>query len=479
MANTKVNTKVLLLEAPYSYGSGGNKLVKKYFPLGIGYLASYLRQAGYQVKIFESLSDNFSFNDLDRQIESFKPNLLGISVMTPSYPRAVEICEQVKSEYNIKTVLGGHHVSAVKEDVLRQSQDVDFAVIGEGERTLLELVNQLDSTHPEFDRVNGLAWRDGDKIIINRPRELIRDIDILPFPARDMVDISKYGLHSYIDFGKKSATMITSRGCPFDCIFCSSQLTMGRGYRFRSTKNIVAEIRELGEKHEIDHIVFEDDTMTLRRDRMEEICHELIAMPNSPSWNCLSRVDTLDYPLAKLMKQAGCRMVGFGVESGSEEILELIGKKISVENAIKAVESCQKAGLRTQCTFIVGFPFDTKETMQSTLEAAKKINPTIAMFFPLTPYPGTRVYNDFLDTSQIPSDINDWKKFIMTDGNFDISVNKDWNSKQIKKLSKQFYKSFYLRPKHWLRMLSTVSNLTDIVRLGKGGIYLLISSLKK
>lgn len=471
-------TKVLLIDAPYSY-AGGNSLVKKYFPLGIGYLAAYIRNAGYAVKIFESSSPAFSCDDLDKEISSFKPELVGISVMTPTYPDAVEICSHIKRYHSVKAVLGGHHISAMKGDVLKQAEDVDFAVYGEGEETLLQLMGQLDSPDPHFEKIDGLVWRDKNTIVVNKPRDLIEDIDILPFPARDLVDMSNYGLHSYIDFGNKSATMITSRGCPFDCFFCSSHLTMGRGYRFRSTDSIMSEVRELVEEHGVDHIVFEDDTMTLRRDRMEEICRKFIAMPNSPSWHCLSRVDTMDHTLAKLMKQAGCRMVGFGVESGSAEILELIGKKISIDKAVKAVEACQKAGLRTQCTFIVGFPFDTKETMLSTLEAAKRINPTIAIFFPLTPYPGTRVYNEFLDSSQIPSNISDWKKFIVTDRNFDLSVNKDWNSKQIKKISDQFNRSFYLRPKHWLRMLSTVSNLSDFVRLAKGGIFLLRSSLKK
>lgn len=467
------NTKVLLLEAPYSYSGGGNKLVKKYFPLGIGYLASYLRQAGYQVKIFESSSDSFSFNDLDRQIRLYRPDLLGISVMTPSYPDAVEICNQVKSEHNIKTVLGGHHVSAVKEEVLKQSQDVDFAVIGEGEQTLLGLVNQLDSTRPEFGRVDGLIWCDGDKIVINRSREPIQDIDVLPFPARDIVDMNKYGLHSYIDFGKKSATMITSRGCPFKCIFCSSWLTMGRGYRFRSPENIMKEVVELVERHGVDHIVFEDDTMTLRRDRMEEICTAFMEMTNRPSWYCLSRVDTMDYALARRMKKAGCKMVNFGIESGSPEILARIGKNISLERACQAVGACRKAGLRTQCTFIVGFPFDTEQTMVMTYRMAKRINPTIAIFFPLIPYPGTKVFCEFMDQDLVPKNVKEWQNFLMTDSNCGISVNDNFTGQQVRTIANKWNRRFYLRPWHWLQMARTVSSASDFLRLVKGGVYLL------
>ncbi len=474
------NKRVLLIEAPYSYADSGKEVVGKYFPLGIGYLAAYIRQFGYSVKIFQPSLDESHDQELKEIIALFDPFLVGISVMTPSYPRAVEICKVIKSnDKNIITVLGGHHVSAVGKEVLEQSSNTDFAVIGEGEITFHDLLELLNSDKPHYEDIQGLAWRDNtNNIHINDNRELIKEIDSLPFPARDLVDMDQYRLHSYIDFGKKSATMITSRGCPYKCAFCSSWLTMGAKYRFRSVESIMGEIRDLVESG-IDHIVFEDDTMALKRSRIMEICDALIAMPNRPTWYCLTRVDTMDYELAKKFKAAGCKMINFGIESGSPEILELIGKKISLVKAVEAIDACRKAGLRTQCTFIVGFPIDSEKSMDMTYDIAKKINPTIAIFFPLTPYPGTKFYNEFLDKSLIPGSVEEWKNFIMTNNKSGISVNKDYSGEEIKAIANRLNRKFFFRPLHILSMLKTVHSITDLWRLSRGALYLTSSYMKE
>ena len=473
-------SRILLIEAPYSYASAGKEVVGKYFPLGIGYLAAYIRQSGYPVKIFQPSSDELYNQELKDVISFFDPSCVGISVMTPSYPRAVEICDMIKAiDANIVTVLGGHHISAVGKEVMDQSPNTDFAVMGEGELTLHELLQAYESANPDFSSVNGLVWRDsGGGIRVNESRELIEDIDSLPFPARDLVDMNRYRLHSYIDFGTKSATMVTSRGCPYKCAFCSSWLTMGAKYRFRSVDNIMAEIRELVACG-IDHIVFEDDTMALKRSRIEAICDAMIAMPNRPTWYCLTRVDTMDYELAGKFKAAGCKMVNFGIESGSPEVLKLIGKKISLDRAVEAVAACRKAGLRTQCSFIVGFPIDTDNTMAMTYDMAKKIDPTIAIFFPLTPYPGTRMFDEFLDKSLIPRSADDWLSYIMTDNKSGISLNSKYTGEQIKAIANKYNRKFFMRPLHILGMLKTVHSPTELFRLSRGAAYLTLNYFKE
>ncbi|MCP4376408.1 MAG: radical SAM protein [bacterium] len=473
-------TRALFIEAPYSYGSAEG-LVGSYFPLGLGYLAAWLKQHGYAVDILQPDQGQSVDEALQAKLESFKPTLVGISVMTPSYPQAVNLCEMIKkSDPSRKTVLGGHHISAVGGEVLDQSPNTDFVVIGEGEQTLLELAEALQAGKSDMSEISGLGWRDETgKTRINAPREFITDMDSLPHPARELVDMNRFAIHSYIDFGKRSATMVTSRGCPFKCIFCSSWLAMGSRYRWRSADSVLAEIRELVEVHKVDHIVFEDDTMTLRRSRMVEICNALIDMPNSPSWYCLSRVDTMDRELAKLMRKAGCRMVNFGIESGSPEILKKIGKKISLDKAVDAISACTRAGLRTQCTFIVGFPFDTDETMELTYKTACRIKPTIAMFFPLTPYPGTSVFNEFMDPSLAPKTVGEWDRFIMTSGQGSISVNPDHNGKSICGIADRWNRRFFRRPTQWFRMLRTVSSVGEFMRLAKGGLYLISTMFRK
>ncbi len=474
------NNRILFIEAPYSYASAGKEVVGRYFPLGIGYLASYMRQFGYSVKIFQPTADELYNEELKEIITSFDPSLAGISIMTPSYPRAVEICNLIKLlNKKIVTVFGGHHVSAIGKEVLYQSSNTDFAVMGEGEVTLHELVQSLESARSHYTEIKGLVWRDTEgNIHTNESRELISDIDSLPFPARDLVDTDKFRLHSYIDFGKKSTTMITTRGCPYKCAFCSSWLTMGTRYRFRSVENIMQEVKELVNEG-IDHIVFEDDTMALKRDRIMSICEEFMKMPNRPTWYCLTRVDTMDYELAKKFKAAGCKMVNFGIESGSPEVLKMIGKKISLDKAVEAIKACKKAGLRTQCTFIVGFPIDTEITMDMTYKIAKKIDPTIAIFFPLTPYPGTKLYNEFLDSSMVPHSVAEWQNYIVHDNRSGISLNNNYTGQEIKALANKYNRKFYLRPSHWPSMIRTVSNVSDLLRLLRGAIYLLTNTLQE
>ena len=238
------NFRILLLEAPYSYGID-RMVVKSYFPLGLGYLASYLRENGFEIKIFQAQKDKSFYSEVIQQIKEFNPHLVGVSAMTPTYPEALNICELTKTYSKAKTVLGGSHISAVKSEVFKDSENVNFLAIGEGELTLLELVRRL-AGRGKLEDVNGLIWKDSyGNIVENKPRELIEDVNKLPFPARDLIDLSRYGVHSYINFRERAATMISSRGCPFSCSFCSSFLTMGRKYRIRTAKNILAEIEEL------------------------------------------------------------------------------------------------------------------------------------------------------------------------------------------------------------------------------------------
>jgi len=474
------NKNILFIEAPYSYESSGKEVVGRYFPLGLGYLASYIRQFGYTVKIFQASADGLYYEELKELIQSYDPSLVGISVMTPSYPGAVRVCNMIKShDKNIVTVMGGHHVSAIGREVMEQSPGTDFGVIGEGEITFHELIQALEGDNSDYGKINGLAWRSTDGTIhINADRELIKDIDSLPLPARDLVDTDRFRLHSYIDFGKKSSTMTTSRGCPYKCAFCSSWLTMGARYRFRSVENIMKEIRELVADG-VDHIVFEDDTMALKRDRIMAICDELIKMPNRPTWYCLTRVDTMDDDLARKFWAAGCRMVNFGIESGSPEVLKMIGKKISLDRAVEAIRACRDAGLRTQCTFIVGFPIENEKTFAMTYNIAKKINPTIAIFFPLTPYPGTKVYNEFMDKSLIPRTIEEWENYILTDSYSGPSLVKNYTSQEIRAIANRFIRKYYMRPSHWLSMIRTVRSTSDFMRLVRGGVFLIGAYLKE
>lgn len=460
-----IGLHILLIEAPYDYGRM-ESMTKPHFPLGLGYVAAYLRQQGHAVRLLIKLTPE----ELQQQLSTFQPHLVGVSCMTPTYPQAVAICRNVKEQSNAATVLGGPHVTALKDDILALQPEVDYVVYGEGERTIAELCQVLEQGHSELANVNGLVYRRPDGTIsVNPPRDLIKEVDSLPFPARDLVDMRPLGTHRYIDVGRVSATMISSRGCPFKCAFCSSHVTMGKLYRFRSADNVLAEIDELVGRYRVNHIAFEDDTFTLNRERLETICQELIQRRYDLTWYCLSRVESMDLELARLMRRAGCRMVSFGIESGNPEILQKIHKKISLPAARQAVEACYQAGLRSQCTFILGFPFDTQQTMADTLHFAQELSPTIAIFFALVPYPGTEMYR-YLPESLRPQRADQWQDFAnMINNQGYLSLVPGVSAAELTRMTEQWHLRFYLRPRQLYRMFRTLHSWQEFRSFAASG----------
>ncbi len=441
-------------------------MTKPHFPLGLGYLAAYLRQQGHRVRLLLSLTPQV----LRQQLRNFQPELVGVGCMTPTYPQAVAICQAVKSHSNARTVLGGPHVTALKAEILEQQPEVDYVIYGEGEETLAALCKALGTPGQRVQHIQGLVYRlKSGNVKVNPPRALIKDVDALPFPARDLVDMRRLGTHKYIDVGRVSATMISSRGCPFKCAFCSSHITMGKLYRFRSAENVLAEIDELVGRYRVNHVAFEDDTFTLNRDRVEAICQGLIQRNYDLTWYCLSRVESMDLELARLMRRAGCRLVSFGIESGNPDILNKIHKKISLPAARAAVEACYQAGLRTQCTFILGFPFDTQRTMADTLHFAQELSPTIAIFFALVPYPGTEMYQ-YLPESLRPHQAAQWQDFanmINTQGY--LSLVPGLSAQELTDMTEKWHLRFYLRPRQLYRMFRMLRTRQEFMSFAASG----------
>lgn len=451
--------RVLLIEAPYDYKMS-KIAVDQYFPLGLGYIAAVLKQAGQEVELLVSSPGCDFAQLLSSRLERFIPELVGISCMTPSFPAAIEIARAVKEQTNAKVVLGGHHATALGEEILQRYPEVDFVVYGEGEYTMLDLCRKL--SQGPYEDIPGLMWRENALIHRNMPRPLIKDIDQLPFPARELVDMSGFGVHGHIRIGRRSATMITSRGCPYQCVFCSSRLTMGRSYRPHSPEYVIEEMELLAKKYRIDYIVLEDDTLTILPERAEEICERLIDRNLGVQWLCLSRVDRIEKSLVEKMKRAGCRMIAFGVESGDEKVLRKIGKGTSLEDARKAIKICEEAGLRTQATFVIGFPFDDLETIGKTIDFACELSPTVAIIFPLTPYPGTACFS-YLPESQRPKALKDWERFVVGIQQPPVSFIDGLSPRDLQRLANRGHLRFYLRPKQLYQMLRTGRSLDEIV----------------
>ena len=457
--------EILLIQAPYTHLYAGKKTFKKYFPLGLGYLASYLMKNGYKVTLLVEPSEDEICRYVRGIEDGLKPRMVGISCMTSSFPNAVRIAQKIKRESDAVVVLGGNHPSVLGNEILREIESVDYIIYGEGELTILELYRHLLNGDKSCNGIRGLIWRDNGEIIKNPPRELIGNLDEVPFPARDIVDMRDFSTHTYIGVTGRSATMITSRGCPFSCKFCSSHFTMGKRFRTHSVDYVYAEIEELVKRYSISGIFFEDDYFTLQKERVHQICERIIRDNLQFSWACLSRTDALDSDMVRLMKRAGCHAVVFGIESGTDKVLKEVNKKVSLEDAKRVIALCRKEGLKTSASFIIGFPSETDEDMEKTYRFAEELSPTIAFFSCLVPYPGTPYY-EVLETK--PARLDEWERFVTIGPGY--SMVKGLSPKELGRRALRYHLKFYLRPSQIYRILSA-SSFSELFQYLKSGIY--------
>ncbi|MGQ9461264.1 MAG: B12-binding domain-containing radical SAM protein [Candidatus Bathyarchaeaceae archaeon] len=412
-------------------------------PLGLAYLASVLRR-DHEVKLIDSNILGYRLEDVRRELRSFYPEVVGITSVTPSIPQAyavAEIAKEVREDCIV--VMGGPHVTFLPEQTLKECEYVDVIVKGEGEKTVEELAKAVENGEP-LEKVRGITFRKGNQIVDNEPMPLIKNIDEIPFPSRDLLPTDRYQVN-----GIKYTAMLTSRGCPFGCSFCSSSHLFGGYWRGRSPENVLEEMRIIYENHKIKNIEFVDDTFTLNQIRAEKICDGIIERGWDITWGASSRVDTITKKIAEKMKKAGCWILFLGIESGCQRILDAIGKRITIEQVKKAVKVVKDAGIKVLGSFIIGFPEDTVESIRQTMDFAKSLNLDWAEFSILTPYPGTPMFNFAVENNLLLT--NDWSKYTAIDPTMKI---KDVTEKRLKSFLQKSYISFYLRPKivwKWIR----------------------------
>lgn len=439
------------------------------FPLGIAYIASFIRNKGHSVK----LVDVKLFGDAWKEniigiIKNEKPSFVGISCVTPAMPDALRIAETVKSvDKNIKVILGGPHPSALPEECISYD-NVDLVCFGEGEFTFLELLEGK-----EFGGIKGLCYKDGGKIKINPPRELISDLDSLPWPAYDLLPVHNYGN----PFLGKSIIMVTGRGCPYNCLFCSSKTINKQRYRLRSIKNVIEEIEYLYNNHGIRGFLFADDTFTLIPKRTEEFCNEIIKRGLKISWGCDTRVDAVTPELAKLMKKSGCNLVKFGIESGDEKILKVIRKGITLDQVRRAVKIVKSAGIKAHGFFIIGHPYDTEDSIRKTIDFAKSLPLDYAQFSVLTPYPGTDVLDMAKKNEGIELLSHDWGKFRRYDKPI-IRLDK-LSPEQLERFHGIAYQEFYMRLSYMAKRLFSTRPSELFSLIGNAFTLLKFISLSK
>jgi len=420
-------------------------------PLGLGYLAAYLEKNNHEVAIFDATLKNASLEQTLLAIKIFLPNLVGITVLSRGHNKAREIINEIKKIFpKLPVVIGGTQVTAAPAEVMADFK-ADFAVIGEGEITLAELVSALGGKN-KFSDIDGLAYREKKKIRINHKRKLIENLDKIPFPAWHLMPPGQYRIAPILEpiHASPVAPILTSRGCPYNCSFCASNVTWQRKLRFRSPENVIGEIKLLKEKYGVKEIHFADDNFTMDTKRAEEICDRLIEENIDLPWQCPNgvRIDRLPLLLLRKMKKAGCYAVGLGIESGNQKILDKNSKNLNLKVVPQVLEDLRKVGIESYGFFILGLPGDTKQTINETINFALT-NPFDRVWFNLfTPYPGSPAFNNWLGNRRV-GDI-DWDKH---DCSTAVAKLRGVSGKELEKLQKAALRKFYLRPKNLFKLL--------------------------
>jgi anaerobic magnesium-protoporphyrin IX monomethyl ester cyclase len=398
-------------------------------PIGLAYLASSLEADGHEVKCLDMRI--YPNADVKKMMKDF--DTIGISSCTPSIKESWRLAKIAKESG--KTVLfGGPHPTSLPEESLRKS--VDIVVRGEGEETIREICSGKDK-----EKILGISYKDGEKIINNPIRPFTKDLDSLPFPARRLFDFKKY--HSEFHRHTVVGDILTSRGCPFNCNFCYKAV-FGREYRMRSAKNVVEEWKSLIDMG-YEEIGIIDDNFSANQKRAIEICNMIVEKNLKVDWTATNglRVDSVSDELFTAMKKSGCYRIALGVESGSQQILDKIGKCTNLNLIRDAVKLAKKFDLETYLFFMIGNLYDTKETVQQTIDFAKELDADYTQFTVATPYSGTQMYDDIKRDGKFL--IDDWEKF----GSYENRAyfeHKGITPGFVEKMYKKAYRDYYLRP---------------------------------
>lgn len=443
-------------------------------PLGLLYLAGYLkRYSQHQVFGLDAQVERLDYNDEFKQrILEVSPEVVGITAMTFTLIdvlKTIDLIRQAEKELNRKIiiVLGGPHIHLFPKETINLP-GVDYLVKGEGEIPFFNLLEALENKS-DLSQIQGLVFKKDGRIFDNPTSGLIEDLDGLPFPDRKLLPIEKY--NSVLSGNHVVTTMFTSRGCPFQCAFCDRP-HLGKKFRARSAGSVVDEMEECL-KLGIDEILVYDDTFTVDKQRTLDICDEIVNRGLRFVWDIRARVDTVDQEVLAKLKQAGCARIHFGVEAGTDRILKVLNKGITLEQARNAFGWARKAGIETLGYFMIGSPTETREDIWQTIKFAKEINPDYVSITLLTPYPATKIYQMALGQGVIKSDY--WREFAGNPGK-GITVRyweKELTKKELFKLLDKFYKEFYGRPVYFLRELLKIRSLKDLIKKARAGLKIL------
>ncbi len=455
--------KILLIHPPSDLESGVRSFGHVYDrsqPLGLAYIAAALENAGYDVKIIDAKAERFSIDSILEHVSGFNPGIVGLGSSTPDFCITRLLAEKIKSLGDYTVVIGGPHVSALPEETM-ETGCFDYGVLGEGERTIVELADAISARRKDkIPDIKGIIFNNGKKPVRTTKRPYIEDLDTIPLPARHLLPpVDKYRYCYYKSL--PNAIIITSRGCPYKCVFCD-QAVFGNQFRTRSAGHILDEIQVLVDKYGVSEVSIVDDLFTFSPERVMELCRKLISRNLKIDWSCMGRVDRVTPETLKAMKASGCWQIGYGVESGNQRVLDNINKGIKLECIEKTIHETRKAGIKTVAFFMIGLPGDNDKSIRDTLKFAKKLPLDRAVFFITQPFPGSKLYKTALARGEIKKDVeyrhyhkySSPKKLAHTTYGLDMDT--------LIKYRKRCYRDFYLRPAYLLREIFGYSEINEL-----------------
>ncbi len=437
-----MRTHVTLVNPPYPSGSHQHP---PFTPLGLGYLAAVLEKNQYKIDVIDCQALRFTYEEFRSEISTRKrqPEIVGITSTTLTYKSALQIAKIAKEVWpNCLTLLGGSHVSFWDDKALQECPSLDIVVRKEGENTMLELAERVEAGKNYHD-VLGITCRKDGEIVKNPDRAYIENLDELPFPAHHLWPIERLRKHGTVIF-----PLMTSRGCIYWCDFCTAVRMFGRRYRMRSPKNVVEELEYLQKTFGAHQFTFYDDAFTVDQERAAEICREIKKRKMKIEWDCETRVDMVTKELLRTMKEAGCFAVWFGVESGSQKVLDAMRKGISTVQTIKAFKWAKEVGLMTVANVVLGFPGETKETIWETVKFIDRIKPSDVGYYIATPYPGTPLYEQVVKDGLLKT--TDFNKFDTATPVFDVGT---MTGEELREMRERAFQRFYLRPGYFFSMI--------------------------
>ena len=422
-------------------------------PLGLAYVAGALEKAGFQVQIHDNYQLRKSIDYIKLEIKRLSPEIVGITCSSVTYQRCIETAKAIKEVLpSCIVVVGGWHPSYMPESLL-QHPEIDYVVLGEGERAMVELATNIAKGKDAsvIATIPGVGFKHKGEIVKNAPK-FIDDLDQIPYPARHLLPMHIYDRK--IDYLSVSPvdTMNVVRGCPYNCAYCETRKLWGQTCRAFSPTRVVEEINHLVKNYRSKGIYFMDDNFTIHKKRTIELCRLIKKSKLDIEWVCDTRADLISREVLNEMKDAGCRTIFFGVESGSPRILRKLNKKITLQQFVNAFKLCREEGIQIACSFILGIPGETIKDMNATLKFAKKLDPDWCTFEIFVACPGSSLYQEIMQNGFYDR-VEGFLAYVKTE---------DFNYESLLKIQKRFQTSFNLSPKRVLRKIRREGLLTTL-----------------